>query len=119
MNITKPQIALRLEGLAFLLVAVIGYAQLDYAWWRFFAFLLLPDVAIAFYAINTKIGSIVYNVVHSYTLPLALFAGGFLLSQPLMLAVALIWLAHIGIDRVAGYGLKYTTNFKDTHFAHI
>jgi hypothetical protein len=27
----------------------------------------------------------------------------------------LIWTAHIGFDRMLGYGLKYPTRFKDTH----
>jgi hypothetical protein len=35
------------------------------------------------------------------------------------LPYALIWLAHIGIDRALGYGLKYPTFFKDTHLQHV
>lgn len=119
MTITKPKPTLHLEGLAMLLVAVIGYAQLDYAWWQFFLFLPLPDVAIAFYALNPQIGSIAYNLVHSYTLPLILLAVSLQMTQPMLMAAALIWLAHIGMDRMVGYGLKYPTDFKDTHFSHI
>jgi hypothetical protein len=26
-----------------------------------------------------------------------------------------VWIAHIGFDRLLGYGLKYDTAFKDTH----
>jgi hypothetical protein len=33
--------------------------------------------------------------------------------------VALIWLAHIGADRLLGYGLKYPTTFKDTHLSRV
>jgi hypothetical protein len=29
--------------------------------------------------------------------------------------LALIWFAHIGFDRLLGFGLKYPTRFKDTH----
>jgi Domain of unknown function (DUF4260) len=36
-----------------------------------------------------------------------------------MTQVGLIWLAHIGIDRVLGYGLKYPTGFKDTHLSRV
>ena len=36
-------------------------------------------------------------------------------GQPVAIAVALIWTAHIGIDRALGYGLKYATAFGDTH----
>jgi hypothetical protein len=31
------------------------------------------------------------------------------------LAVGLIWLGHVGFDRMAGYGLKYDSDFKHTH----
>ena len=36
-----------------------------------------------------------------------------------MQAAALIWIAHIGLDRALGYGLKYATGFGDTHLGHI
>ena len=33
--------------------------------------------------------------------------------------IALIWAAHIGVDRVLGYGLKYPTAFRDTHLGPV
>ena len=33
--------------------------------------------------------------------------------------LGLIWLAHIGMDRAIGYGLKYPTNHKDTHLQRV
>ena len=33
--------------------------------------------------------------------------------------LALIWLAHIGADRLLGYGLKYPTAFTDTHLQRV
>ena len=30
-----------------------------------------------------------------------------------------IWLAHIGVDRMVGYGLKYPTSSKDTHLNRV
>jgi hypothetical protein len=33
--------------------------------------------------------------------------------------LALIWSAHIGIDRLLGYGLKYPTAFKETHLGRV
>ena len=30
-----------------------------------------------------------------------------------------LWLAHIGIDRALGYGLKYATGFSYTHLGRI
>ncbi len=68
-------------------------------------------------------GAFVYNVAHTYASPLLL--GGYGVFGPpgsvaaTALGVALIWLAHIAIDRVLGYGLKYDTAFKDTHLGRI
>ncbi len=47
------------------------------------------------------------------------YGGSWWLSLPLLLAIGLIWIAHIGMDRMMGYGLKYPTQFKDTHFSRV
>ena len=65
------------------------------------------------------LGAICYNIVHSYVLPLTLALFGAIAGRPLALYLVLIWGAHIGFDRVLGYGLKYPTAFKDTHLQHV
>ena len=50
---------------------------------------------------------------------LALLALGVLAAMPTALAVALVWLAHIGFDRALGYGLKYAAGFDRTHLGRI
>ena len=52
-------------------------------------------------------------------LPLALGTVGVLGGHGVLVQVALIWLAHIGMDRALGYGLKYETAFKDTHLERV
>lgn len=44
---------------------------------------------------------------------------GFASAEPLVLSIAMIWLAHIGIDRALGYGLKYSRGFGFTHLGRI
>ena len=44
-----------------------------------------------------------------------MMATGYLWSADITLAIGLIWLAHIGFDRLIGYGLKYETGFRHTH----
>ncbi|MGY3367022.1 hypothetical protein ACVWZL_004147 [Bradyrhizobium sp. GM2.4] len=61
----------------------------------------------------------VYNAAHSYMAPVALLTLGFGLASPFTLSIALIWLAHIGIDRALGYGLKYSAGFGFTHLGQI
>lgn len=36
-----------------------------------------------------------------------------------MFLLALIWFAHIGMDRALGYGLKYPSGFRETHLGRI
>jgi hypothetical protein len=50
---------------------------------------------------------------------MALMTSGFGLDSPLLLSIAMIWLAHIGIDRALGYGLKYLAGFGFTHLGRI
>jgi hypothetical protein len=108
---------LRLEGLAISLLALLLYARADYSWWLFAALILLPDVSFAGYLAGARVGATIYNVCHSLVGPLLLAAT--LLLTGLALAVPLIWLVHIGVDRVVGYGLKYPTAFSDTHLGTI
>ena len=67
------------------------------------------------YLLNPKLGSRLYNLVHTEILPLALATSSFALHRSFLLAFTLIWLGHIGFDRALGYGLKYPTFFKDTY----
>ena len=118
-GLSMPNLLLRLEGLAFLIAAIVAYAHLGGSIWLFLVLILAPDVAMLAYKVNVNVGSIVYNIVHFYALPIALAALAFALNAPTALLVALIWFAHISMDRVAGYGLKYPTQFNDTHSQHV
>ena len=50
---------------------------------------------------------------------LRIFLVWWFLSTPGFLWVALIWTAHIGFDRMLGYGLKDVSGFKKTHLQRI
>ena len=43
----------------------------------------------------------------------------YLTHHRLLLAISTIWIIHIAFDRLLGYGLKYSTHFKDTHLQHL
>jgi hypothetical protein len=117
--LNSPSILLRFEE-AFLLAAVLFlYHHLHFSWLLFAILFLAPDLFMAGYLINPRLGSATYNLVHTLWLPIALLFAGYLLHSPIVPAVALIWIAHIALDRLLGYGLKYPTFFKDTHLQHI
>jgi hypothetical protein len=40
-----------------------------------------------------------------------------LLAMPGLYGLTLIWVAHIGFDRLLGYGLKYPVAFGATHLS--
>ena len=110
---------LRAEGLAVLAAALIVYFDSGFGWVLLVALALAPDVAIAGYLGGPRVGAVAYDAAHTYVLPVALAAGGVLAESDLTVQVALIWLVHIGADRLLGYGLKYPTEFKDTHLQRV
>jgi len=114
-----PAVFLRIEGAALLVAAVMLYFRADYEWWLFLVLLLAPDVGAAGYLLGPKIGAALYDTAHCEALPIALAVVGVLNSSNSCLKIALIWLAHIGMDRAVGYGLKYPTGFKDTHLQRV
>ncbi len=111
-------IALRLEGGAAFIVATAAYAALAEGWWLYAITALLPDVSAAGYLAGPRVGARAYNIAHSYVTP---FFFGLIawLSAPALLPVAAVWVAHIGIDRLLGYGLKSEQGFKFTHLGRI
>lgn len=117
--LTKPRWVLHLEGAAIFTTALYFYHLGHYPWWLFAVLFLAPDLFMVGYLINVKWGAAVYNLVHTGTLPVAVVVAGFVFARPGWTPYALIWLAHIGIDRALGYGLKYPTFFKDTHLQHV
>jgi uncharacterized protein DUF4260 len=116
---TRPATLLRFEGAATLLLAAYLYSIASADWVLFVLLLVVPDVAILGYLRGSVVGAAVYNLLHTEIGPLLLAAGAVKLQIPLGLAIALVWLAHIGMDRMLGYGLKLTTGFRDTHLGRI
>ena len=110
---------LRLEGLAAFAASAALYAHAGLSWPLFAVLFLAPDLAMLAYLLGPRIGAGAYNVAHAYALALPLALLGFLAGRPAVMAVALIWIAHIGFDRALGYGLKYPTGFGDTHLGRI
>jgi hypothetical protein len=109
----------RLEGLALLVVAVLAYARFGEGWLLFGLLFLAPDLSFLGYLAGPRLGAWAYNLAHSLIGPLALAAAGVLADAALAIALALIWLAHVGFDRALGYGLKSPDGFGVTHLGLI
>ena len=114
-----PQVLLHVEGAAVFITALVLYAQSGLSWWWFALLLFAPDLSMIGYLRNEAIGSLLYNIIHTYVLPIALGLTAWWFNFELGWQLAIIWLAHIGMDRLVGYGLKYPENFKATHFSKV
>ncbi len=109
-------VLLKLEGGLELAAAILAYALLGGNWVLFVVLLLVPDVSMLGYLAGNRVGAAVYNAAHTYLAPAALAVIAWALHlPPWVTLVALIWAAHIGMDRLLGFGLKYPEGFKPTH----
>jgi hypothetical protein len=114
-----PRLLLHLEGLVVLASALLLYGNQNYSWLTFVLLLLLPDLSMVFYVVSQRVGSIAYNLVHTLVFPVGLALLSYFSGHTLGMQIALIWLAHIGMDHTFGYGFKYPGIGKETHFTRI
>jgi hypothetical protein len=113
--LTKPGILLRLEGAFVLALSIVYYGWVHANWLLFVVLFLAPDLAMLGYLPGIRVGTICYNLVHTLIGPLLLIGYSVSSQSDWLLPYALIWIAHIGLDRMLGFGLKYPTRFNDTH----
>jgi hypothetical protein len=117
--IALPRALLRIEGAVAAAAALTLYVRGDHSLWLLLLLALAPDLAMAAYAAGPRIGAAAYDLVHTSALPIALGAVGVVADANAAVAIALIWITHIGVDRAIGYGLKYPTGFEDTHLQRV
>jgi len=115
-NVTR---LLRLEGLAVLAAGVAAFAALGGSWLLFVLLLLAPDLSMVGYLRGARAGAALYNAAHAYPLPVMTGLLGLWAGSSLALELALIWTAHIGMDRALGFGLKFPDGFHHTHLGRI
>ncbi|MEX0616928.1 MAG: DUF4260 domain-containing protein [Candidatus Woykebacteria bacterium] len=110
---------LRIEGLAVLLASLYFYNYLSGGWLVFIILILAPDISMIGYLKDKMLGSITYNLAHNYILALVIIFTGIFAGNEFWTSLGLILSAHVGADRFLGFGLKYPTNFKDTHLLKL
>ena len=113
-------VLLRLEALFVVAGSAVAYAHTGTSWWLFAALWLVPDLSMLGYAGGRPCwGARIYNAAHTYVLPATLALLGWQLHAQIDLAIALVWINHIAVDRVLGYGLKYAAGFGSTHLGRL
>jgi hypothetical protein len=114
-----PLAILRGEGLALLVLSTAGFAWSGQPWWIYAGLCLAPDLSFAAYLAGPRIGALVYNALHTTIGPAALAGLGMATGNGLLFGVAATLAAHIGFDRMLGYGLRPGAGFGSTHHGHI
>ncbi|MGB3337275.1 MAG: DUF4260 domain-containing protein [Devosia sp.] len=107
----------RLEGFAALALGVAAYIWLGQSWLVFALLFLAPDLFMLGYLRSPRLGALSYNLAHTYAAPALLALLGLAIG-PLAYGLAAIWVAHIGFDRLLGYGLKLD-GFEQTHLGPV
>jgi Domain of unknown function (DUF4260) len=110
---------LRAEAVAAFVAGVAAYLAAGGGWWILLPALLLPDLSMAGYLAGPRAGAITYNLVHDAALGIGIMLVGWAAATPLLVMAGGVLLAHVGMDRALGYGLKYPTGFGDTHLGPI
>ena len=113
------KMTLKLEELAQFLFGIFLFTQLDYEWWWFLALILTPDIGMLGYIINNKVGAIFYNIFHHKGLALLILIIGMYQQISLLELIGIILFSHSAMDRMLGYGLKYSDSFQNTHLGKV
>lgn len=117
--LTHPSLLLRAEGGIIFGASLLLYGEIRASWILFVVLVLAPDLSMLGYLLGVRFGSAIYNLIHALVAPLLLIALSIFYKQFWLLPYGLIWTAHIGVDRLLGFGLKYPTGFHDTHFQRL
>jgi len=110
-----PLVLLRSEGVALLAMAAVLYGRYGRSWWLLVALLPAPDLGLLGSLWSRRAGAVAYDLTHTNVGPAALGVVGLLTSSGLAIALALVWVAHIGMDRALGLGLQYPDGSGRTH----
>lgn len=109
----------RIEGAAIVVAALFFYFFLDFPFAWLILLILSIDVFMLGYIVNKKLGAHIYNIGHMLLIPTAILIISLLFNVEWLLMLSLIWIAHVGLDRFFGYGLKHQHGFKHTHLGKI
>jgi len=110
---------LRLEGAAVFVAALVAYGWLGGPWLLVIPLLLLPDISAIGYVRDPRLGALTYNLVHNWAFGLGLLAVGLAAGSTPIEILGIVAIAHTGMDRAVGYGLKLPTSFQDTHLGRM
>jgi hypothetical protein len=115
----RLQTILRAEHVALFAAGLIAYLALGGNWLLALPLLLSIDLSMVGYLAGPRFGALTYNLGHNLVVVAAAAGIGWWAGIGWVELLAAIWLAHVGMDRALGYGLKLPSDFRDTHLGGI
>ncbi|NQZ75724.1 MAG: DUF4260 domain-containing protein [Ekhidna sp.] len=110
---------IKTEELAMFLLSIFLFSFLEYEWWVYLVWILVPDIGMIGYAMNARVGAMSYNLFHHKGIAIIIGILGMRLGlQDLQLAGVILF-GHASMDRILGYGLKFSEGFKHTHLGKL
>jgi uncharacterized protein DUF4260 len=112
---------IKLEELALTAIAIYFLAQHDLGLsvWIWALLFFSPDISMLGYLLNNKIGALSYNLFHHKGIAILVITLGYFMKLEVLVSIGILLFAHASFDRIFGYGLKYFTDFKDTHLGSL
>ena len=110
---------LKLEEAAMFGLSIFLFSQTAYAWWVYPALILLPDIGMIGYLTGTRAGGITYNIFHHKGIAILIALTGVYFGIEFLILAGIILFGHASLDRIFGYGLKYSDDFKHTHLDQL
>jgi hypothetical protein len=112
---------IKIEEFAFSAISIyfLSRYNLGLLFWTWVLLFFSPDISALAYLVSPLIGAYGYNLFHNRAIAIALIAVGLFTHVDLIKAMGILLLAHSSFDRMMGYGLKYTDDFKHTNLGWI
>lgn len=110
---------IKLEELALFIFSIYLFSTLGFAWWWFLVLILTPDIGMIGYVANTKVGAFTYNLFHHRGIAIIVILAGVYLQNEVIQLAGIILFGHASMDRIFGYGLKFSDSFKNTHLGRL
>jgi len=92
---------------------------LGLSWWIWTILFFSPDISMLGYLAGTRVGAYSYNLFHHRGIALVIAFTGFISHQEILISIGVLLFAHASFDRIWGYGLKFTDDFKHTHLGWL
>jgi hypothetical protein len=114
-------IVIKIEEIALTAIAIyfLSKYSLGISLWAWLLLFFSPDISMLGYLLGSRAGAILYNLFHHRAIAAVVAVTGLYLQMDVLTAVGLLLFAHSSFDRMLGYGLKFSDDFKHTSLGWI